>query len=463
MDDKDFIIEKLEQQVAFLMEENRQLKERIARLEKNSSNSSKPPSSDIINPKPSDKSGKKRKKGGQKGHPKHNRDLFKDSEIDKTIVHKLSAKEIKRRKLVVLSETESALQQIDLPQKLYTVIDHRVQLYMDPNGKIVKAKLPKKIRKEGLFSNRMTAFTGYLKARGHMSYLTLQSFFDDIMNLYISRGHLSNVCTKKLSDALQPAYAEVGQFIRNAPIVGTDETGHKNPAYKSAWTWCQQTPQAVFFHISGSRGSKVLLDILGEDYDGIITCDYYSANKKFIRLSNASVQYCWAHLIRDIKFLQTLDFETLKNWSQGLLDISQKIFKSWKARHNHNPGAYKRLIGELKKTFLRKVRKPPDHNEAVNIKNRFIDGIEKCYFLFLEQEGVSPTNNLSEQAIRFVVIDRRITQGTRSWDGMRWCERAWTVVATCARHKRSVYDFFLNALNATYAEIAYPKLIPPNL
>ena len=108
---------------------------------------------------------------------------------------------------------------------------------------------------------------------------------------------------------------------------------------------------------------------------------------------------------------------------------------------------------------MRKVRRSPDHSEAVNIKNRFVDGIEKCYFLFLEHEGVSPTNNLSEQAIRFVVIDRRITQGTRSWAGMRWCERAWTVVATCARHKRSVYDFFVDALRATYADTPYPKLI----
>jgi hypothetical protein len=77
--------------------------------------------------------------------------------------------------------------------------------------------------------------------------------------------------------------------------------------------------------------------------------------------------------------------------------------------------------------------------------------------------GESPTNNLSKQAIRFVVIDRRVTQGTRSFADMRWCERAWTVIATCARHKRSVYQFFLNALNATYAGTEYPKLIPEKL
>jgi len=477
MVDKDVIIARLlkqnelqaqrihlqDQQIQFLTTRVQELLEKVARLEKNSSNSSKPPSSDIINPQPENKKKKKRKIGGQKGHPKHNRPLFEADEIDKTIVHKLSAKEIERKGLVPLPETESALQQIDLPEKLYHVIDHRVQLYLAPNGKIVKAKLPKGIRKAGLFSNRMTSLTGYFKARCHMSYSTLQSFFDDIMNLDISQGYLSKICTHKLSSALQSAYAEVGQFIRNAPIIGTDETGHKNPAHKSAWTWCQQTPQAVFFHISGSRASQVLIDILGEDYCGIIICDYFSANKKFIKLSKALVQYCWAHLIRDIKFLLTLSNKFLKKWAQNLLVILRKIFKLWKTRHSRHWGRYKKAIAKLKKAFLQKVRRPPSHSEAINIKKRFVDGVDKSYFLFLEREGVSPTNNLSEQAIRFVVIDRRITQGTRSWAGMRWCERAWTVVATCARHKRSVYQFFLDALNATYAGTVYPKLIPENL
>lgn len=470
MTNKDVIIaqllrqnELLRQQVRLLTEENQRLRERIARLEKNSSNSSKPPSSDITNPQSPNTKKKKRKIGGQKGHSKHTRPLFETDEIDAEVIHKLSAEEVRRRGLVPLPQTESALQQIDLPKKPYLVIDHRVQLYRTPNGTIIKATLPKAIRKAGLFSTRMTALTGYLKARCHMSYSTVQSFFNDIMDLDISQGYLSKLCTQKLSAALQPAYAEVAQHIRNAPIVGTDETGHKNPAYKSSWTWCQQTLEAVLFYISNSRASQVLIDILGIDYCGIIICDYFSANKKFVQLSKALVQYCWAHLIRDIKFLLTLGHKTLQRWAQVLLKILRKIFELWKTRHWRHQGRYKKTIEKLKKAFLRKVRRPPSHNEAINIKKRFIDGVDKCYFLFLEREGVSPTNNLSEQAIRFVVIDRRITQGTRSWAGMRWCERAWTVVATCARHKRSVYEFFLNALNATYAGTAYPKLIPAKL
>lgn len=456
-------VELLTARIVELETENRQLRDKIARLEKNSSNSSKPPSSDIVDPQPGRKKKKKRKIGGQKGHPKYTRPMFEADEIDRTVVHKLPAEEVRRRSLILLDETDVALQQIDLPEQLFDVIEHRVQLYVDPNGKIVKAKLPKDIRRASLFSRRMMALTGYLKARCHMSYSTLRTFFDDIMNLDISQGFLSKVCTRKLSGALQPAYAEVGEFIRNSPIVGTDETGHKNPAHKYMWTWCQQTPRAVFFHISHSRASQVLINILGSDFGGIVVCDYYSANKKFINDNDILVQYCWAHLVRDIKFLSTLAYRNVQRWAEALLAILRKLFELWKTRRQRHPGYYRRTIEKLRKTFLRKVRRPPDHSDALKIKKRFNRSGKKGYFLFLERDGVPPTNNGTEQAIRFVAIDRRITQGTRSWAGMRWCERAWTVVATCARHNRSVYQFFLEAINATYTDAPYPKLIPANL
>jgi len=108
------------------------------------------------------------------------------------------------------------------------VTEHRVQFYRGPNGEIVKAILPADIRQAGLFSPRLIALTGYLKAHGHMSYSTLQACFKDIMSLDISQSYLAKVCTQKLSVALQPAYATVAKHIRNAHIVGSDETGHKN-------------------------------------------------------------------------------------------------------------------------------------------------------------------------------------------------------------------------------------------
>ena len=453
-------VELLRARIVELESENQRLHDKIAQLEKNSSNSSKPPSSDIINPQPDKKSKKKRKIGGQKGHPKHSRKPFGPDEIDRTIIHTLPANEVRRRGLIAMEVTKLALQQIDLPEKLFNVIEHRLQLYMDPNGRIVEATLPKDIRKSGLFSPRMIALTGYLKARSHMSYSTLQAFFRDIMDLDVSESFLAKGCTRKLSAVLQEAYGQVAQFIRHAPIVGSDETGHKNAGYTSAWAWCQQTPEAIFYHISPSRASQVLIDILGLDFEGILICDYFSANKKFVALARIWVQYCWAHLIRDIKFLTTLTYKNVRQWAEGLLVILRKLFELYKSRHRRHSGRYKKAIQKLRTAFLRKVRRPPDHDQAVNIKKRFVGAGEKRYFLFLQHEGVSPTNNATEQAIRFVVLDRRVTQGTRSWAGMRFCERAWTAVGTCMRHKRSVYQFFLDAVNATYNDTPYPKLIP---
>jgi hypothetical protein len=110
-------------------------------------------------------------------------------------------------------------------------------------------------------------------------------------------------------------------------------------------------------------------------------------------------------------------------YSEALLRIFRKIFKSWKFRYSVDPNRYRRKIENLRKAFLRRVRRPPSQNDRLNIKTRFDDVGAKRYFLFLERDDVPPTNNASEQAIRFVVIDRKATMGTRSNAGMRFCER----------------------------------------
>jgi len=265
-----------------LAAENLHLKERIARLEKNSLTSSKPPSSDITKPPAPKGRNKKRKRGGQKGHAKNTREPFAADEIDEIIVHKLSDEEVARRGLIELPQTQSALQQVSLPEKLFYVTDHHVQLYMDRNGNEVKATLPTEIRKCGLFDTDMMATAAYFKGVCHCSYSTVQSIFAEIFNLKVCRGFLTGICVDKVSPSMASGYDEITEHIKNAPVVGSDETGHKNPAFKSAWTWCWQTPTAALFFNTNSRGSDVLKKILGEDFAGIIVCDFFSGNKKFI-------------------------------------------------------------------------------------------------------------------------------------------------------------------------------------
>jgi len=458
MQDKDAIIRQLTDENKQLKEYIKLLEEKIARLERNSSNSSKPPSSDIINPKSSsDKRKKKRRRGGQLGHSKCSRQPFTSEQIDEIVIHELPAEEIERKNLTPLNETESALQQVDLPEKLYSVIEHRVRLYVDPNGNIIKARLPKEIRREGLFASSMTAFVGYLKARCHMSYSTIAGLFDDVMELGISQSYLVKCCNKKLSPALIPAYSQALEYIRKAPIVGTDETGHKDSG-NTNWTWCQHAEDVVFFRICNSRGSRVLFENLGRNFNAVLLADFFSANRLFVRLTGAKVQWCWAHLVRDIKFIAQMGQKNISQWADRLLGIIKRMLKTW--RKDKKTRYFRKKLEDLKNLFLSSVMHPPNHPECRKIKKRFVGKGRDEYFLFLEVDGVEPTNNSTEQKIRFVVLDRRVTQGTNSDAGMRFYERIWTVVASCICQGKNIFTFLTQSLKAYYTHTQPPSILP---
>ncbi len=247
------------------------------------------------------------------------------------------------------------------------------------------------------------------------------------------------------------------KYIRTAPIVGTDETGHKDSGNKN-WTWCQHANDVVFFRICNSRGSKILLENLGEDFNAILLADFFAANRMFIRLTGAKVQWCWAHLVRDIKFIAQLGASNVQRWADRLLGIIKKMLKTW--RKGKRTKYFQKKLEDLKKLFLANVMRPPDHPECRRIKKRFIGNGRDGYFLFLEVDGVEPTNNSTEQKIRFVVLDRRVTQGTNSDAGMRFYERIWTVVASCICQGKNIFKFLTQSLKAYYANTQPPSILP---
>ena len=107
----------------------------------------------------------------------------------------------------------------------------------------------------------------------------------------------------------------------------------------------------------------------------------------------------------------------------------------------------------------RGTRDVPATRAAGNLAKR-LEAHGEGYFRFITTPGVEPTNNLAEQAIRFVVIDRRITQGTRGERGDRWCERIWTVMATCSQQGRSVFAYLEAAVTAWFEGDEAPSLLP---
>jgi transposase len=451
------IIAELSKTIETLLKRIQELEDEVARLKKNSNNSSKPPSSDIVKPriKVRKRTVKKRKRGGQPGHKKHMRKPFTADEIDQVFEYELSGKDLDG--LIALDDWYT-VQQVTLPEKLYVVTEHKARKYLDSKtGKIIIAALPDDVQKGGLLSGDITAMTAFMKGGCHMSFTTIQQFFKEVMHLDFSRGML-NKATQKVSASLAPAYQQIIEHLPNESYLGIDETGHKDNGDKY-WTWCFQSPDYSLFHIDKSRGSKVLFDLLGKEYEGIIGCDFWGAYRKFFRLGNSTVQYCMAHLIREVRFLAEHTNSKLSDWGQKLLEWLKKLFDTLHRSEQLTKAGFARSMEQIKRGFLSKMRKPPDHKLAKKLARRFKGRAAETYFRFLTDPNVEPTNNGTEREIRHTVIDRRITQGTRGETGMRWCERIWTTIATCKKQERNVFDFVHKSLLSHWTDKNYPLFL----
>lgn len=178
MQNKDAIIEKLIKENFFIREENAMLKEKIqtleekiAQLEKNSSNSSRPPSSDIVKPvKVVRKSVRRRKRGGQHGHRKFSRQPFEPEQVDEVIEY-----ELKDKDTVGLKPLDEwfIIQQLVLPEKMYKVIEHRARKYLDTvTGKKYMAEIPdSRISQIRFWSRFLMSFSGYRPSINHINTL----------------------------------------------------------------------------------------------------------------------------------------------------------------------------------------------------------------------------------------------------------------------------------------------------
>jgi transposase len=398
---------------------------------------------------------KKRKRGGQPGHRKYTRKPFAPDEIDSVVEYEFHGKDLNG--LIPLEQWHT-VQQVTLPKKLYVVTEHRARKYLESKtGKIFIAPLPDEVQKGGLLAADITAMTAFMKGGCHMSFSTVQQFFKEILQLDVSRGMLSKA-TRKVSAAIKPAYQQLAERLPDESYLGIDETGHKDNGDKY-WTWCFQKLDYSLFHIDKSRGSKVLFEMLGKEFEGIIGCDYWGAYRKYSRLSNATVQYCMAHLIREIRFLAEHMTKKLAYWGGQLLDWLKKLFKTLHRSDELTDAGFARRMDQIKKGFLSRMRRPPNHKLAKKLARRFKGKAAETYFRFLTDPAVEPTNNGSERAIRHPVIDRRITQGTRGDTGMRWCERIWTTIATCKKQDRNVFEFIHKSLLAYWTNKDYPLLL----
>ena len=468
-------IEKLTNRLDYLEAENRRLEDKVQKLNKNSRNSSKPPSSDIVKPKKKKEQNNatndketKRKQGGQPGHPKHTRPFYTDEQINKFYNYFHSSCPDCGGDITPRFDVEHRrIQQLEIKEMPVIKTEHRSYAVWCPACQKYHYKpFPRNVIKEGFFQERITTLVAHLKYVCHCSFSTIRKHIRDVLGETISRGYLRKVL-EKVSTSLDTSYEELLKRLPLETIVNADETGHKDKGDKF-WTWLFRTDLYVLFKIDKTRSTQVLIDVLGESFNGVLGCDYYSSYRCYMRRFDVVVQFCIAHLIRDVRFLTNLPEQENKDYGNRILNGIREMFKIIHNRASFSKASFRTALEQAKKIIIEAAithvpslldKKGKElYTHAKNMAHRFeLHG--ESYFTFITTPNADPTNNIAEQAVRFVVIDRHITQGTRGEAGRKTAERLWTVIGTCQLQGRSAFNFIQEAVHAYFHDQPSPSLL----
>jgi transposase len=312
----------------------------------------------------------------------------------------------------------------------------------------------------GLFGPRLTSLAVYLKGRIHGSYTGIRDFFQDVVGVKVSRGCVAKLL-RKASQAFGEPSGELLELWPQQTHLNSDETGHKDNGQRYG-IGCFRAARFVVCKIDPSRGTEVLMRILGQDFKGILGGDYYAAYRQYARQGSVLLQFCLAHLIRDVKYLCEFPDPQVQSYGKGLLAGLQALFWTLHRQDQLGTRAFETELNQAREQIWKAAlpsSEGPFHRLIYHLAERFYKHGE-AYFQFITHPAIDPTNNGVEQARRFVVIDRHVTHGTRSVRGRQIGERLWTVMATCALHKRSPFQWIYQTLKAYFKGLPAPSLLP---
>ena len=453
----------LEAELDALKEVVAPLSPQLAAARKDSSTSSKPPSSDLVEPpKPPPPEGQDRRHaGGQPGHPKHERAAFPPEAVNGGVFdHRLDSGPTCGQDLQpALTIVPRVVQQIDRRAVPLSIQEQRGH----PGGwprcqELHEAPLPAAIERGGLVGPTLTTLIASLKGACHASFSTVRKSLREVVQVTIPRGELARIIAK-VSQALERPSEQLLEDLPARAWLHVDEAGHKQNGERR-WTWCLRASPSTLFTIDPTRSADVLIAVLGTEFDGVLGCDPFSADRRYLRQFGVLLQFCLAPPIREVKFLTTSPDARDRAYGEELREALRQLFAVIHRREQLSAAVFQGQLEAARAEVMPcGTQDVPATRPSRNLAKRW----EKhggSYFRSLTTPGVEPTNNLAEQAIRFVVPDRVVTQGTRSEAGNRWCERIWTVIATCAQQGRSVFAYLEAAVGAWFEGAEAPSLLP---
>jgi transposase len=442
-----------QQQTSLLLQ---QLADAHAKLGTNSSNSSLPPSSDRFHSKrrpPTPANQPRKKRGGQPGHPRHQRLLVRSDQVQQTIPCVPAAC---RRCGQPLSGTDAAPvrhQVAELPVVVPDVVEYQLHRLICPCCHTSTCgTLPPEV--QGHFGPRLEATLALLAGQYRLGLRPVVALAADLWGLGISPGMVSKL-RSHTAEALLLPWVDVAAYVRTQNV-NIDETTWREDK-KPAYVWAVVTPLAALYCIAKERTARFAQKLLGNPYEGVATCDRLKSYWWIERL-----QWCWAHLRRDFQAMIDRG-KPGKAIGKSLLEQSNTLFHLW---HELKDGRLSRAgfqkaikpVREAVRTTLQRGQASKCSKTAGTCKELL--GHEEWLWTFVAVEGVEPTNNEAERTERQAVLLRKTSGGTDSAAGSRFVERILTVVATCRRQGKNVLDYLHACIESWRHDLAPPSLRP---
>jgi transposase len=424
-----------------------------ARLGQNSTNSSKPPSSDPPHVKPAPPRGPSgKRKGGQPGHPRHTR-----PELPPDAVIELRPGTCDRCSLPLTGDDPEPLrhQVVELPPVHPFVTEYRRHRLPCPKCRRVTCPdLPTEAR--GGYGPRAQAACALLSGAYRVGKRGVARLMGDLFGVPIGPAAVCGL-QRRTAAALEPVVREAHAHVAGKPA-NVDETGWRE-GRKRGWLWVAVTAGVTVFLVRLSRARAVLADLIPGRL-GVLTTDRYAA---YNHLPGHYRQACWAHLRRD--FQAMIDRRNAGSGvGEDLLTNADILLMQWKRVRDGTltrRGFRQSYLGWVRT----EVRALLDRGAGCGCATtagvcRELLAIEPALYTFARVEGVEPTNNAAERALRHAVCWRKTSGGTDSAAGSRFVERVLTVVESCRQQKRDVLEFLTNAIQATRGGTQSPTLIP---
>jgi transposase len=432
-----------------------QLREQMAllqeRLKLDSRNSSKPPSSDGPGANRAQRRASQRKRGAQKGHPGAFRALLPESEVD--AVHDCPPKPVCDCGGTVAARGKPMRHQVfDVPAQVLTEVQE-YRLYggvCGACGREHRAALPAGVP-SGQIGPRALALIGVLGTRYHLTQFKIRDLLAQLMGVDFSVGAISQA-HGLVASALKAPLAEAAATLAAAPVVHMDETRY--PREGSAnWVWGAIQPRLVVFSILPSRARYVVHGLIGQAPQGVVVTDRYAA---YAHIDAQRRQICWAHLLRDFNRIGQRAGEPGRI-GQRLHVLGSLMFR-WRAQGKTTAVQFEPLQRRLQRTLQAGADQVQCRRTANTCAN--ILKLWPALWGFLEHEGVEPTNNAAEQALRGIVLKRKISGPTRSRRGDAFIAHGFSAYESCRRQGRDFVDYMRSAVVAWIDKTAHPSLVP---